>query len=152
MNKPQETPGPWQREPGPFGRRYRMEKGVKCYEMTVNGIPQSAFLESNRRREEQQRAEFAAAQRKAAQIAAQRRNCPFVDADSLHTDCTEKCALFLNGCALARLTDRPPAKTTEGLCPFSKYRSKCRKDCALYGNGGCALTAVVRESEEGKHE
>lgn len=73
MNKPQETPGPWQREPGPFGRRYRMEKGVKCYEMTVNGVPQSQLEEYNRRQREEQAQKVEAAQRKAAQIATQRR-------------------------------------------------------------------------------
>ena len=150
MRKTDEV-GEWKTERGPFGgvRRYRETAFGREYELEIGGLPQSAFLESNRRREERQRAEFAEAQRKAAQIATQRRNCPFVDADSLHTDCTEKCALYLDGCTLARLTDRPPAKTTEGLqCPFSKYKSKCRKDCGLYGNGGCALTAVVTESED----
>lgn len=150
MNKPQETPGPWQREPGPFGKWYRIDSyGHKSYEMTVNGVPQSQLEEYNRRQREEQAQKLEAAQRKATLIAAQRRNCPFADADSSHTDCTEKCALYLDGCTLARLTDKPTAKTTEGLqCPFSRYKSKCRKDCGLYRNGGCALTAVVKESEE----
>lgn len=63
----------------------------------------------------------------------------------MNTDCErEKCALFVDGCTLARLT---PAKDTEGLqCPFDSYRRKCRKDCALY-KGGCTLTGITTTTE-----
>ncbi len=149
--KPAPEPGEWQTETTPYGgvRRYRMIGGMKEYEPEINGIPQSVFLESNRRMREQREAEYKEEQRRAAERAAQRRNCPF--RDGMQTDCTrEACALFLNGCTLARLADQPPAKATEGLqCPFSKYRSKCRTDCALY-NGGCTLTGIKtnKESED----
>ena len=97
------------------------------------------FNEKKEQREKQLKEE----QARAAEKAARRRNCPF--SDGMQTDCKrEACALFMDGCTLARLT---PAKDTEGLqCPFSRYRHKCRKDCALY-KGGCTLTGINQNIE-----
>lgn len=144
--KPEPEPGEWQQEPGAFGRRYRMVGGIKEYEMDINGVPESIFFASQRAQKERDAAQRDQEKREAAKRAAQRRNCPFKD--SMQTDCTrEACALFLNGCTLTRLTDRLPAKATEGLqCPFSRYSSKCRTDCALY-NGGCTLTGINTNTE-----
>lgn len=145
--KPEPQPSEWQVDER--GRRYRMVGQTKEYEMDVNGIPQSVFLASNKLQREQREARIKEERRKAAEAERLRRNCPFRDSNGLKTDChREACALFLNGCTLAQLTRRPPAKDTQGLiCPFSQYRSKCRTDCALYKNG-CAFTAIITESEE----
>lgn len=148
-------PGEWQEEVNQYGgvRRYRMIGNCKEYEMdvTVDGItiPQSQLEDYHRRKKEAEQARREAA--KNAPPPPPRKNCPL--ADGMNTDCTnEKCALYLNGCTLARLTDRPPAKATEGLqCPLSKYRFKCRTDCALYNKTGCTLTAIKMESEDKKH-
>lgn len=119
--------------------------GAIEYEPEINGVPQSVFFASQKAQKEADAKRYAEERRKAAERAAQRRNCPFRDSNSMNTDCErEKCALFVDGCTLARLT---PAKDTEGLqCPFDSYRRKCRKDCALYKNG-CTLTGL-KESED----
>ena len=122
-------PGEWQEEVNQYGgvRRYRMIGNVKEYEMevTVDGhtIPQSELEDYHRRKKE---------------------------AEQARAEAEEKCALFLNGgCTLAQISDRPPAKATEGLqCPLSKYKSKCRTDCALFNKTGCTLTAIKTESED----
>lgn len=144
-------PGEWQTDKQ--GKRYRKSPtgGIE-YEMDVNGVPQSVFLESNRRDRERREEQIKEERRKMAEQAAQRRNCPFKD--GLNTDCSrEACALFVdNGCSLTRLTSRQPAKDTAGLiCPLDRYRSKCRTDCALYkmcALHGCVFTAIITESEE----
>lgn len=144
--KPEPEPGEWQQEPGAFGRRYRMVNGVKEYEMEINGVPQSVFFASQKAQKAQQEAAREREQKEAAERAARRRNCPFIDSNGRNTDCSrEACALFIGeSCTLARLT---PAKDTEGLqCPFDRYKHKCRKDCALYRNG-CTLTGI-KESED----
>lgn len=143
---PAPEPGEWQQEPGAFGRRYRMVNGVKEYEMEINGVPQSVFFASQKAQKAQQEAAREREKKEAAERAARRRNCPIYDNTGLNnTDCSlEACALYMNGCTLARLT---PARDTEGLqCPFDRYRHKCRTDCALY-KGGCTLTGI-KESED----
>lgn len=146
--KPPAEPGEWQTDK--YGKRYR-EVGdhIIEYEVEIGGIPQSDFLERNRRMKEMLDAEYKEEQRRAAERAAQRRNCPFIDSNGRNTDCSrEACALFIGeSCTLARLT---PAKDTEGLqCPFDRYKHKCRTDCALYRNG-CTLTGITtnKESED----
>ena len=136
-------PGEWETDKN--GRRFRRVGTSIEYEMEINGVPQSVFLESNRRMKEQREKQLKEEQAKAAERAALRRNCPFKDSNNRITDCDrEKCALFLDGCTLARLT---PAKDTEGLqCPFDNYRRKCRTDCALY-KGGCTLTGIKTNTE-----
>lgn len=141
-------PGEWQTDE--TGRRFR-KLGEGCIEyeptITVDGIeiPQSELAAYHeRRRAAEQAAKEAAAKTPATPP---RKNCPLMD--GLHTDCTgEKCALYLKGgCTLAQISDRPPAKRTEGLqCPFSKYNYKCRTDCALY-KGGCTLTGITTKNE-----
>ena len=152
--KPAPKPGEWQEEVNQYGgvRRYRMIGNVKEYEMnvTVDGItiPQSqltAYHES-KKAAEQARKEA----EKNAPPTPPRKNCPF--SDGMQTDCKrEACAIFLNGgCTIAQISDRPPAKATEGLqCPFDRYKRKCRTDCALY-KGGCTLTGIKtnKESED----
>lgn len=119
--KPAPEPGEWQTETTPYGgvRRYRMIGSMKEYEPEINGIPQSVFFARQKRQAEQRAAELEREKKEAAERAARRRNCPF--RDGMQTDCTrEACALFLNGCTLARLADQPPAKATEGLqCPLA---------------------------------
>lgn len=147
-----QEPGEWQEEINAFGgvRRYRMIGNCKEYEPTIRvdgiEIPQSELTAYHERKKAAQAAQIEAA-KKAQATAPPPRNCPF--SDGMSTQCTrEKCALYLNGCTLARLTDRPPAKATEGLqCPFSKYHYKCRKDCALFNNTGCTFTGI-KESED----
>ncbi len=158
MKYPREEiqPGEWQEEVNQWGgvRRFRMVGNVKEYEMTVkidgHDIPQSEVEDYHRRKKAAQEAQRKAEAEK-AKIPA--RNCPF--AEGMQTSCTrEKCALFMDGCTLARIT---AAKATEGLqCPLSKYKAKCRRDCALYNNG-CTLTGInnvvidfsdIKESED----
>ena len=136
-------PGEWERDER--GRLFRKVGNCIEYEPEINGVPQSVFFASQKAQKAQREAYYKEEQRKAAERAAQRRNCPFKDSNSPRTDCDrEKCALFVDGCTLARLT---PAKDTEGLqCPFSRYRHKCRKDCALY-KGGCTLTGIKTNTE-----
>ena len=140
--KPPAEPGEWQTDE--HGKRYRKVGNCIEYEPELNGVPQSVFFASQKAQKERDKAFYAEEQRKAKERAAQRRNCPF--RDGLQTDCTrEACALFVDGCTLARLT---PEKATEGLqCPLSKYKSKCRTDCALY-KGGCTLTGIKTTNKE----
>ena len=141
-------PGEWQTDE--HGDRFRMiGKNCKEYEPTVNGIPESVFYASQKAQKEADRIAREKAQKEAAERAARQRNCPLKE--GIRTDCSlEKCALYMDGCTLARLTDRPPAKATEGLqCPLSKYA--CRKDCALFKATGCTFTGIKTESED-KHE
>lgn len=139
--KPPAEPGEWQTDE--HGRRFRMIGNCKEYEPEINGVPQSVFFRSQKAQKEKRARELQEEQARAAERAAQRRNCPF--SDGMQTDCKrEACALFLNGCTLARLT---AAADTQGKqCPFSRYRSKCRTDCALY-NGGCTLTGINQNTE-----
>ena len=147
MRYEDENPGEWQVDPK-TGERYRMIGRIKEYELMVRvdgiEIPQSQLADYHKRKKEAEQARREAEKKKPAPPP--RKNCPL--ADGMNTDCTnEKCALYLNGCTLARLTDRPPAKATEGLqCPFSKYNYKCRTDCALY-KGGCTLTGITTTTE-----
>lgn len=141
---PAPEPGEWQTDK--YGKRYRMVGNCKEYEPEINGIPQSVFFASQKRQAEQRAAELEREKKEAAERAARRRNCPIYDNTGLNnTDCSlEACALYMDGCTLARFT---PAKDTEGLqCPFDRYKRGCRKDCALYRNG-CTLTGI-KESED----
>lgn len=144
-------PSEWQEEVNQYGgvRRYRMIGNCKEYEMdvTVDGIeiPQSELTAYHERKKAAEQARKEAEKNRPAPPPP--KNCPF--ADGMQTTCArEKCALYMGGCTLAQISDRPPAKATEGLqCPFSKYKSKCRKDCSLYNKTGCTLTAIKTESE-----
>ena len=140
---PAPEPGEWQTDK--YGKRYRKVGNCIEYEPEINGIPQSVFFRSQKAQKEQREKQLKEEQARAAEKAARRRNCPFIESNSRNTDCTlEACALYMDGCTLARLT---PAKDTEGLqCPFSRYRHKCRKDCALY-KGGCTLTGITTKNE-----
>lgn len=142
--KPKPEPGEWQTEVNQWGgvRRYRMIGNIKEYEMqittttcgTITESQLEAYNKAAPEREAKQKAEIER-QRKAV---IQRRSCPFHDDNKNYCIC-EACALFIDGCTLAKFT---PAKDTEGLqCPLSKYKTKCRKDCALYKNG-CTLTGI----------
>ena len=148
MRVPREKiePGEWQREPGPFGRRYRMVGSAIEYEREINGIPESVFFASQEAQRKQREEEREREQREAAERAAYRRNCPFMDSNGSNTDCTrEACALF-NGtsCTLKR---QAAARDTAGLqCPFDRYHRQCRKDCALYKNG-CTITGNTTNTE-----
>lgn len=149
MNRYQRPePGEWQIEEK-TGKRYRMIGNIKEYEMmvTIGGIPvPESQVEAHNARmraaEEQQR--------QAVEQQPRPQNCPFMS--GLQTDCRrEKCALFSDGCTLARIFDRPAAKDTAGLkCPFSGYN--CRPDCALYKNG-CAITGIkTQKARTNKNE
>lgn len=135
-------PGEWKTDKS--GRRYRENNNCREYEPTINGIPESVFYASQKRQRELDAKARERERKEAAERAAQRRNCPFKEA--MNTDCDrEACALFLNGCALAK---HKPAKDTKGLkCPFDKFQRKCRADCALY-KGGCTFTGTIKEESE----
>ena len=130
-------PGEWQREPGNFGRRYRIVGGIKEYEMqiqTAGGMITESQLEAENRAAKPQK-----------ERPAQRPDCPFKD--GVKNSCSgESCALYLKGgCTLAQIGSGQPAKDTAGLqCPFNRY--KCSTTCALYKKG-CMFTAVIKESE-----
>ena len=145
MNKENETE--WQEERNAFGgvRRFRQIGGVREYEMeilTSSGIsvPQSE-LEDYRRCNEK----AAEAQKEAEKNRPPQRDCPF--RDGIKSYCRQdECALYYNGCTLARLNDRPPIKDTKGLkCPFNQYT--CRPECALYLSG-CKLTGIKKGDEK----
>ena len=132
MHRDQPTPGEWQREPGPFGKRFRMVGNVKEYEMTVmtstrGTIPQSQIGESDGQQREPRK--FVPPPPPVW--------CPIMSGG---TSCKgEKCALYAGGvCALANHRGDPPADTKGRKCPFNPYQ--CRDDCGLYRNG-CLLTA-----------
>ena len=74
------------------------------------------------------------------------KNCPF--REGIDTSCErEKCALFLDGCALSRIGGQPAKDTRGKMCPLNVYRKACRSDCALYKNG-CSLAAAVNQKGE----
>ena len=135
--------GEWQEERNAFGgvQRYRIIGNVKEYEpelLTSSGIsvPQSE-LEDYRRCNEK----AIAAQKESEKNRPPQRDCPFRDGITTHCK-QDECALYYNGCTLARLNDRPPIKDTKGLkCPFNQYT--CRPECALYLSG-CKLTGIKK--------
>ena len=145
MRYPQKEPEVSEWQIDEQGRSYRMIGGAKEYEMMVHvdgiEIPQSQLTDYNARKKAAEQARAEATSNKPAPPA--NRFCPFKS--GLKTDCErENCALYLNGCTLAQLSDEPPAKATEGMsCPFNAYHI-CRKDCALFNNNGCALTAIKK--------
>ena len=74
------------------------------------------------------------------------KNCPF--REGIDTSCErEKCALFLDGCALSRIGGKPEKDTRGKRCPLNVYRKPCRSDCALYKNG-CSLVATINQKGE----
>lgn len=145
MRYPQKEPeiSEWQTDEQ--GRSYRMIGGVKEYEMMVKvdgiEIPQSQLTAYHERKKAAEQARKEAEKNRPAPPP--RKGCPFQS--GLTTACEgEKCALYVDGCALAQLSDEPPAKATEGKkCPFNVYHT-CRKDCALFKATGCALTAIKK--------
>lgn len=142
-DKPAPAPGEWQEDE--YGKRYRMIGALKEYEMEINGIPQSTFYANRKAQQERDKARYEAERKAAAEQLALMRTCPFRDANSMKTSCSrEACALFLNGCSLAKTE---PAKDTKGLqCPLNRYLRECRTDCALY-KGGCTLTGIISNIE-----
>ncbi len=120
------------------GKRFRRIGNTLEYEMEVlvNGVyvPESRLSGAKSKKVDYQRFEE-------KQL---RTFCPFTE-----TKCSEnKCALFLDGCALAQLSDRQPTKATEGLqCPLSRNGYKCHINCALYRNG-CILAAPLLNKKE----
>lgn len=145
MRYPQKEPeiSEWQTDEQ--GRSYRIVGGVKEYEMMIRidgiEIPQSQLADYHERKRAAEQARAEAEKNKPAPPP--RKACPFQS--GLTTDCErERCALYMDGCALAQLSDEPPAKATEGKkCPFNAYHT-CRKDCALFKETGCALTAIKK--------
>jgi len=122
------------------GQKYRMNGFIREYEMKVRidgiDIPESQVEDYNRRKQAAQKKRFE------RQRVEHNRHCPF--RDGVNTDCVQdKCALYQDGCMLGELADELPRKETEGRqCPFNKYHSNCRKDCALFNEIGCTLTAI----------
>ena len=142
------THGEWQIDPK-TGERYRMVGDIKEYEMMIQTnaglIPESQLAEHNARQRAIKEAE---AQRIAAELKAEqerpKKTCPL--RDGLNTTCGgDKCAFYLDDhCALAQISDRPPAKKTEGLkCPLN-YCYVCHESCALFSNGGCKIIDFVK--------
>lgn len=136
-------PSEWQEEVNQYGgvRRFRMIGNVKEYEMMVSvdgtQIPQSELSAYHERKQAAEKARAEAEKNRPAPPLP--KNCPL--SDGMNTTCTrEKCALYMgDDCTLARWN---AAKVTEGLrCPLSKYKAKCRTDCALY-KSGCTLTGI----------
>lgn len=125
------------------GRRFRRIGNCIEYEpvIKIDGIeiPQSELAEYHQRRKEVERERKEAEQTRPEPP--KTKNCPF--SDGMQTACTrDKCALYVNGCAIPQLINTPARKDTIGLqCPLNKYHRACRTDCALYKNG-CILTAI----------
>ena len=138
----------WKIEPE-TGKRYRRIGNSIEYEMLIQTdaglIPESQLAEHNSRMREQREAEQ---KRIAAELKAEqerpKKTCPL--RDGLNTTCGgDKCAFYLdNYCALAQISDRPPAKKTKGLkCPLN-YCYVCHESCALFSNGGCKIIDFVK--------
>lgn len=144
-------PGEWQCEPGPFGRLYRViGNGAIEYEKEIDGLPEHIFFASKEVQRAQRKADEEREQQEAAERAAKRRNCPFMDGNGTCTDCKrEACALLIGeSCTLAK--GKAKTDTAGRFCPLDRYGRTCRTDCALYCDG-CALTNIFTnylESEE----
>ena len=146
----------WMIETNQWGgvRRYRKSStgGIE-YEMDVNGVPQSEFLESNRRAREERERQYAEERRKMAERAAVLvKYCPVMDSGNDQTICIrEECALFSTSdgaCIFAvKGKIKEVRKAIGKRCPFSKYAGKCSDSCALYHGDGC--TFFHSETKEG---
>ena len=138
----------WMIETNQWGgtRRFRKSPtgGIE-YEMDVNGVPQSVFLESNRRAREERERQYAEERRKMAERAAVLvKYCPVMDSGNDQTICIrEECALFSTSdgaCIFAvKGKIREVRKAIGKRCPFSKYAGKCTKECALYHVDACTF-------------
>lgn len=70
--------------------------------------------------------------------------CPFHDRMTMRCK-GSSCALYADGCTLARIFKGKAARATKGLsCPLNECWTPCRGDCALYDDG-CKLTSHERE-------
>lgn len=138
----------WKIEPE-TGKRYRRIGNSIEYEMMIQTdaglIPESQLAEHNSRMREQREAEQ---KRIAAELKAEqerpKKTCPL--RDGLNTTCGgNTCAFYFDDhCALAQISDRPPAKKTKGLkCPLN-YCYVCHESCVLFSNGGCKIIDFVK--------
>lgn len=135
----------WMIETNQWGgtRRYRMNGAVKEYELEIGNIPQSVFLESNRRAREERERQYAEDRRKMAERAtAPVRFCPvMMGAQNDETACLgSECALFVEDtCIFARRQVTEVKETTGLRCPFSQFAGRCTDKCVLNKNGGCTF-------------
>ncbi len=123
----------WLEEKNQWGgvRRFRWENGIKSYETEINGMPQSAFLEMNRKQKEK-REQGREAVEKTFKI------CPFSDPGGAIARCSgDRCAFFVSdSCGAFRVWE--DHKTLGLQCPVL-CRQLCRRDCAFSINDGCTL-------------
>ncbi len=126
----------WMEEVNQWGgvRRYRMVNGIKEYEPEVNGVPQSVFLEMNRRDKERREQERQAERVKQELL----KICPFSDPGGAIARCSgDRCAFYVNdSCGAFRVWE--DHKTLGLQCPML-CRQLCRRDCAFSINDGCTL-------------
>ena len=115
---------------------------------TSHGVMTRSQLDAFNKREKEEKA--ARDKERAQRIAdmVNRKPLPFCPFSDNRRECKgDACALYVDGCTLAKIGNRTPAKDTKGLqCPLGRYKTACREDCALYKNG-CTITAM-KESEE----
>lgn len=127
----------------PGTRAFKPEEGEFIVGTTNGAVPQSRLAEHNARMKEHERRRLEEERAKAA--AAPRENCPLLD--GMNTTCRgHACALYGDGCALARLADGPAARDTRGLmCPLNRYKAKCTENCVLY-RSGCVITTINKNN------
>lgn len=144
--RPKLETGEWQPDP---------ESGLLCrkvgntieYETVYNingfSVPQSQLADFNKRMKEADE-KYKEEQREAMQKPPMPL-CPFRYA---MTDACKgpQCALYADGCTLARMFKGKAGRDTKGLkCPVCVCDGVCREDCVLF-DGGCKITSI--ESEE----
>ena len=142
---------PWNIPRNDHGRRIEgYSTGTIEYEPTImiDGveIPERDRAEFVRRRDE--------AKKKAENLMRKEqpqkktKKCPF--REGIDTSCElEKCALFLDGCALSRIGGTPEKDTRGKKCPLNVYKKPCSSECALYKNG-CSLAAAAKRQGGGE--
>ena len=140
---------------GFFGTKVPVEQvGEAVFHTSAGAMAESELKEYNAHRDERKQAEQErrkAIEAELAEKAALRRECPLMG--GVNTDCIrEGCALFADGCALARLAGGRVRRDTKGLrCMLQRRSGKCSEDCALY-NGGCTLTAIHTTESKEEHK
>lgn len=141
LNNENNTDNRWQIEITPWGgkKRYRMNGGIKEYEMmvTVDGIeiPQSELSAYHERKKAALQKQIEANMKK---LAEKRNNktCPYME--GMNINCIrDKCAFYSDGCKQGS-GSKAPRDTKDLNCPLNRLHRHCREDCALY-NKGCTL-------------
>ena len=125
---------------GGVDRYYIDARGHKCYEGTIDGIPESRYEEVKAR----ERAESLERMKKLNQTDEKSILCPFrMLRDCASLRCAPKCALHTDG-GCGMVSDA--ALTGGTVCPM-KPGYRCNPVCVLHGSDGCKLTGLLKREE-----